>query len=379
LPGRSNIRTTQDTLKRDINSRISNLQSDIKSQAWYKRFSLSNSSSRKFTRYGLLGFNLILLAIVVGFVLQKPKVSGTSVSNAVLVTQEEAVANPIDSLSSADIALNVARVSNLSEKVSVENLADTVNAQLTITPADDIVVAQPQIISTGLKSRADIEFYKVLKGDNVANVAEKFDITSDTIKWSNTLTGNDLTVGQTLVISPVNGIVYRVKQGDTIASVASRYRVNKEKFIAFNDLESGKLPVGQRVVLPDGKPPVASAPSSSGFSPTRLLWGGGGGYDPGWCTWYAAAKAGVPGGWGNANTWHLYAPLSGWTVSGTPRVGAVAQNSSGWAGHVGIVEAVSPDGKMIKYSDMNGLAGFNRVGYSDWVPVHGKYSRFIYR
>ena len=66
-------------------------------------------------------------------------------------------------------------------------------------------------------------------------------------------------------------------------------------------------------------------------------------------------------------------------MSTTPKVGAIAQTDArGW-GHVGYVEAVSPDGTMIKYSDMNGLAGFNRVGYSDWVPALSKYQRFIYR
>jgi len=34
---------------------------------------------------------------------------------------------------------------------------------------------------------------------------------------------------------------------------------------------------------------------------------------------------------------------------------------------------------MIKYSDMNGLAGWGRVGYSDdWVPA-SKFPHYIYR
>lgn len=317
------------------------------------------------------------------FVLQKPQTTGTTVSNAILTSQQDAAANPLDTLSSADIAVSVARVAGLEERVTVENQADSVNAQLAITPSDDIVVAQPAIIATGLRSRADIQEYVVKDGDTVPKVAKQFGITSDTIRWTNTITGDELTVGQTIIISPVNGIVYKIKSGDTIDSLVDRYRVNRDQFVAFNDLESGRLPaIGQRVVLPDGKPPQASAPVARGGSaPTQLLWGGGGGYSAGWCTWYAAAKAGVPGGWGNANTWHLYAPLSGWTVSAVPRVGAVAQTSAGWAGHVGVVEAVELRGGQyfIKYSDMNGIAGFNRVGYSDWVPAQANYQRFIYR
>jgi surface antigen len=137
-------------------------------------------------------------------------------------------------------------------------------------------------------------------------------------------------------------------------------------------------------VIPNGQQPAAPvynyyaaasvAPTASSFVATY----GYNGYDRGWCTWYVASRINVPTNWGNANTWDDRAPLSGWTVSTTPRVGAIAQTDAGWAGHVAIIEAVSPDGTMIKYSDMNGLAGFNRVGYSDWVPAHGKYEAYIY-
>jgi surface antigen len=102
-------------------------------------------------------------------------------------------------------------------------------------------------------------------------------------------------------------------------------------------------------------------------------WGGpvsgGNLYTYGYCTWYVANKVAVPSNWGNANTWDNRAALSGWVVSPIPRAGAVAQTDRGSEGHVAYVEAVSEDGTMIKYSDMNGLAGWGRVGYSDWVPA----------
>jgi surface antigen len=105
---------------------------------------------------------------------------------------------------------------------------------------------------------------------------------------------------------------------------------------------------------------------------------GSNGYDFGYCTYYAAARSGAPSNWGNANTWAYYAALSGWTVSSAPRVGAIAQTSRGYLGHVAIVEAVSADGSQMKYSDMNGLAGWGRVGYSDWVSS-SYFEHYIYR
>lgn len=126
-------------MDREVNSRLTSLQSDIKNQALTKRL-MNKQNRRKTIGFSLLAANILLLAIVAGFVLQKPTTTGTTVSNAILATKSEATANPLDTLSSADIALNVARVANLPEQVAVANLADSINDQLTVTPADDIVV-----------------------------------------------------------------------------------------------------------------------------------------------------------------------------------------------------------------------------------------------
>ncbi len=324
------------------------------------------------------------MIVVLLVVVQKPEKHTTPALS--LTTQEDqTLANPLDQLSSADIAVHVARETRLPEATSVTNLADTVKAQLAVSSTDDVIASKPQIIATGLPSRGDIKFYTVVKGDNVSKIADKFGLKSSTVRWSNGLSGDAVSAGKRLVISPVDGIVYKIKSGDTIDAIASRYGADREKLIAINDLENGTMPVGQYIVIPDGTPPNARTTTYNAFANTGgFAFGsapiyGYNGYDPGWCTWYAANRVHVPSNWGNANTWDNYAPSSGWHVSGIPKVGAVAQSDAGWAGHVGVVEAVSPDGKMIKYSDMNGLAGFARVGYSGWVPVHAKFQNFIYR
>ena len=94
-----------------------------------------------------------------------------------------------------------------------------------------------------------------------------------------------------------------------------------------------------------------------------------------------ATKVAVPTNWGNADTWAIYATLSGWTVSSVPRVGAIAQTSAGYEGHVAVVEAVSPDGSQIQYSDMNNYGdggGWGRVGYSGWVSA-STFPHYIYQ
>lgn len=386
---RLNISTTARSIDNN-KTYLDSLQSEVKNQKIIKRL-FNKRNRRKTVKALLLTANIALLVSVITFVLQKPETSGTTVSNAVLATKEESVANPLDGLSSADIALNVAKVTNLAEQTAVANLADSMNDQLAVTPANDIVVTQPQIIATGLKSRSDIKNYVVKDGDTVPSVAAQFGVTSDTIRWTNNLTGDTLRAGTNLTISPVNGLTYTLQAGDTIDALVSRFSVDKTKFIAFNDLESGNLPsVGEKVVMPDGKPAPTRSARSSGQSTASFgsaagfaaVYGAANGYDYGYCTWHAAnrrAQIGkpLPTNLGHARTWYSRAQGAGMAVGNTPRAGAVLWHANiGGLGHVAYVESVNEDGSML-VSDMN-YPTWGRVTYRT-VPTSqfGNY-RFIY-
>lgn len=341
-------------------------------------------SRKRVIRYGLLTTNISILILVIGFVAKSPS-SGAGESarqNSLTDSSSAAVSSPLDTVSSADIAVHAARLVNLFEAPSVTEQADSVNAQLSFAPADEQVISKPQVVATALKSKKDIQAYVVQAGENVGTIAVKFGVTSDSIRWSNGLSGNNVAAGKTLVIPPVNGIVYTVAAGDTPESLARKYNANKDAIIAFNDAEVSGLVTGERIVIPDASVAAPAIGNNTGLY-AGFAWGasaiyGRNAYAYGFCTWYAASRANVPSNWGNANTWDSGARASGWTVSKTPVVGAVAQTDSmSYVGHVGIVEAVSEDGSMIKYSDMNGVAGWGRVGYSDWTPVT-RFSWYIY-
>lgn len=347
------------------------------SKSFYRLFL---RSKKRVVRYGVLMTNVALLAVVgVVAVRSSADDGGNPKAQLLAAPAQSVVANPLDTLSSADVAVNVARMVRMDEAVAVENKADTVNTQSAVSSADNNVVLKPQIVSTSLKSVKDIRHHIAVPGDTVSSIAAKYGVTSDTIRNSNGLRGDAVTVGTQLVISPVDGMVYNVKAGDTIDSLAARYQVSRAQLVAFNDAElSGEFRVGQVIVIPNAVQPAA-ATAVSRTSSYAAFTGGGGAYVRGWCTYYASARAGVPGGWGNASNWARSARAQGWNVSSVPRVGSVAQTTGmSFAGHVAIVEAVSEDGTMMKYSDMNGIAGFGRVGYSDWVPV-SRYQNYIYR
>ena len=329
--------------------------------------------------------------LVVAFVAQKPDTT-TSITPSLLTTKasEDAVVDPLDELSSADIAVNVARAARLEEATSVVNKADTVNAQLSVTPSDEVIATKPQIVATGLKSRKDIQTYVVQEGDSVTSIAEKFGITSDTVRWSNDLTGDSVTPGKELVISPINGVVYEVGQTDTIDSIIAKYGGNKEQIIVFNDIEVGGLPVGEYIVIPDGKPQARATTSSAAgiASSANFAWGGyspvygGNGYDYGYCTWWAAVRRAqigrpIPSNLGNASTWKVLAQRSGLGVGNTPAAGAVIWTPPrDYYGHVGFVESVNPDGS-VNISEMN-TVGWGVVSYKTLSPEQAAGYSYIY-
>ncbi len=282
---------------------------------------------------------------------------------------------PMDTLSSAQIALTAAQMTNLPELTAIHNQADSDSLILSVVPNDSSALAKPQIVSTALKSKQDITHYVTMPGDTIDSLSARFGVTANSIRWSNNVSGNNLTANLNLVIPPVNGVVYTVKAGDTPAGLASKYQADEGQIISLNDAEINGLVAGEQIIIPNGR--IAPVVLSYG---SFLASYGGNGYDYGWCTYYAASRVSVPNNWGNANTWDDYARLSGWVVSSRPVKGAVAQTDGNryiGAMHVAYVEDVSADGTMIKYSDMNGIAGWGRVGFSGWVPA-ATFDHYIY-
>lgn len=340
-------------------------------------------SRKKLIRYGLLSVNVGLLLGVIVFIASSPSSGQVGNQNALNIAQDDVVASPLDSLSSADIAAHVATLTNLDEARSVATNADSVNAQLSISPADDKVIAKTQVVATTTKSYRDIKDYTVQPDETITSIAEKFGITSNSLRWSNSLTGNNVDAGKVIVIPPVNGLVYTVKAGDTADSLAVKYNSSKQAIIEFNDAEVSGLIVGQRIMIPDGMQPVARRPAFSGFA-----WGGysaiygGNGYDYGYCTWYVAvrrAQSGrpIPSNLGNASTWLILSQRAGLATGSTPAAGAVIWTPPrDYYGHVGYVESIAEDGT-VHVKEMN-VRGWGVVSEKYLSPAEAANYRYIY-
>jgi surface antigen len=137
--------------------------------------------------------------------------------------------------------------------------------------------------------------------------------------------------------------------------------------VGYNPL---KLPTETRkTALPGGPsgqllPPGAMAPDKTYANS----------YSRGQCTWYVAGRRPVPRNWGHARSWYYHAVASGYRVGTTPAVAAIAWTSSGYYGHVALVEAVSSDHKRVLVSEMNYRGPY--IKSTRWVSASS--FRYIY-
>lgn len=334
---------------------------------------------RRFLRYALLTMNVALLAGIVVFVAQSSPTNSAQ-GNVAVFANSETASDPLDQISSAGIAANLAQMANLAEGPGVIEQAYSADTVLAIAPVQTTVIAKPQAVATILKSQKDITVYETKVGDTVASIAAQFGVTSESILWSNDISGNAVAVGTKLNIPPVTGVVYTVKPGDTPDSVAQKFRANKEQIIAYNDAELTGLRVGEKIIVPNGQQ-VPAAPSRNSFASFSGAGSfsavyGYNGYDRGFCTWYVAnrrAEIGrpLPSNLGNAATWDDRALGAGLSVNKIPSVGAAVVTSQGTArnraGHVAIVEQINADGS-IWVSEMNSRG---QVSMTDTTPAGG--------
>lgn len=293
----------------------------------------------------------------------------------------------ISQVHESEMAVAAAQTAELSVSNNVMERSISLATKEEMAQNDDTVISKP-VLSID-DSNSAITTYVTVDGDTVASVASKFGITSQTVKWANNLLSDLLGAGTTLTIPMVDGVVYTIKDGDNLNAVVEKYRGALVEVLAVNNISNNRVKTGDVIVIPNGVLPQNEQPgyttsSSSGSAsapPTSSTYYGNGAamagnrYSYGYCTWYAynrRAALGRPIGsfWGNANTWDNRARAAGWTVSTTPVAGAVFQTDSGYYGHVGIVESVNRDGT-INISDMNGIAGWNRVGYANGVSAAG--------
>jgi surface antigen len=344
---------------------------------------LSGKSKRRILA---ITYSIILLGVLTPIAYNYRAPAETESDNNFAEIQKNANTNAfISQVREASLAVQAANLAGLSVANNVTERSISYVAKNQLAQKEETIISKP-VLSIDDTNIALVS-YVVVEGDTVASVAVKFGITAQTVKWANNLTGDTLAVGTALTLPVADGVVYTVKDGETIDAIVNKYGSTASAVLAQNNLIDIKS--GDKILIPGGNLPANERPGYVAPTPARTSTGTtvgsgsayngvvnvGNRYSYGYCTWYAynrRAELGRPIGsfWGNANTWDNRARAAGWTVSNIPIAGAVFQTDAGWAGHVGVVESVNPDGT-INISDMNGIAGWNRVGYRNGVSPYG--------
>lgn len=142
-----------------------------------------------------------------------------------------------------------------------------------------------------IKPRDAVVTYVVQPEDTVSGISQKFGISTDTIRWQNSLESIEaIKPGQKLEIPPVTGVVHKVKRGETIYSISKKYSVDAQAIVnwpfnSYSDDETFAIAAGQLLVVPDGIMPdevlwdptsrlaVRKTPDAGSVSPTgQFIW-----------------------------------------------------------------------------------------------------------
>jgi len=133
----------------------------------------------------------------------------------------------------------------------IKELNNLTNNSLSIGQQLFIPTNEKEQESTPLKNT-----YIVQKGDNLYQIAKKYNTTIDELKKINNLNTNTLSIGQILNL-PIqeseenkNLISYTVQKGDSLYQIGNKYNVSVNKIKEINNLTSNLLSIGQILKIP---------------------------------------------------------------------------------------------------------------------------------
>jgi len=119
------------------------------------------------------------------------------------------------------------------------------------THAASIQVADSRPVKKGKRFT-----YKVKSGDNLWNIARKFNTTTKNIMLANNLSTTALSIGQRLKITSKNQLnrkgnaTYRVRSGDSPFLIAKKYNMSLNRLLALNRLnKKSKIFPGQKLIV----------------------------------------------------------------------------------------------------------------------------------
>ena len=148
-------------------------------------------------------------------------------------------------------------INQVSLRAGAESKAIVVKDETATLPAQVGVTYDKTIEDTIVDTQPVITTYIVKKGDTLSGIADKFNISINTVRWANDLTAKSaIKPGDDLVILPVSGVEYTVKKGDTLSGIALKFDADQADILSYNDIEKNAITVGAKIIIPGAEPIV---------------------------------------------------------------------------------------------------------------------------
>ena len=99
--------------------------------------------------------------------------------------------------------------------------------------------------------KKDLQYYKVIKGDNLYSISKKFNIPIQKIIKSNKITSPFKIFPNQKIFLPRNK-VYTVKKGDTLYSISRKFKTDLFSLSVLNKLNNvNQIKVNQKILIPE--------------------------------------------------------------------------------------------------------------------------------
>ena len=144
------------------------------------------------------------------------------------------------------------------EGFSIDKQSDLVPSESVGQPSGTLDVLVKRVApytDQANRPKQDVITHTVQPGELVSTIADAYNISEQTIIWSNGLTDEALIeTGQELKILPVSGVLHLVSADETLEDVAGKYQSDADSIIEFNQItDPANLMPGDVLVIPGGR------------------------------------------------------------------------------------------------------------------------------
>lgn len=123
--------------------------------------------------------------------------------------------------------------------------------QLNNLSSDLLSIGQVLKIPNSNNNSSDGQYYIVVKGDNLYDIANRFGVTVSAIMTANNLSNSNLSIGQRLKIpTSSSNQIYTVVSGDSLYKIANQFNTSVKELQSLNNLNTTNLSVGQKLLIP---------------------------------------------------------------------------------------------------------------------------------